>query len=106
MTGEPLTYWSSGGEIVARPGQVLSNGDANRLLDHHTQAGAQALVAQLRQALDAAARWRRAATTSYAPVSFENRLTKSSRVLALSGSMSGTGTPRNSHSGSQPCEAS
>ena len=106
MTAARLTYWASGGDIFAASGRCLSLAEANCRLSHHTHAGALILAAQLRQALDAAAAWRRAASGSYGRAPAPNRLAKSARSLTFTGSASGTGTPRKSHSGPQPCEAS
>ncbi|HEX4181139.1 MAG TPA: hypothetical protein VHY32_10145 [Caulobacteraceae bacterium] len=70
----PLAYWSSGGEVVAVGGQVLSTEDQGALGGLHLdeaqaaaraedwEAGLSALrrVRQLLEAVDAGARWRRA----------------------------------------------
>lgn len=106
MTAARLTYWASGGDIVAAPGRCLTLAEANCRLSHHSHAGARVLAAQLRQALDAAAAWRRAASADYGRAPGPNRLAKSARSLTLTGSASGTGTPRKPHSGPHPCEAS
>jgi hypothetical protein len=105
MTAARLTYWASGGDVVTAPGRCLSLAEANCRLSHHNHVGAVILATQLRQALDRAAAWRRAASVNYARAPAPNRLAKSARSLTFTGSASGTGTPRKSHSGSQPCEA-
>ena len=106
MTPQRLTYWSSGGEVVTAPGRPLDIDEAARLLGRHRQAGSHDLATQLRRALDAASQWRRAATATYAPGGAANCLAKSSRVLTLTASVSGSATPRNLHSGPHPCAAS
>jgi hypothetical protein len=79
VTAGRLTYWSSGGEIVATHGRLIALEDAERLRilyrgeaeaaaathDHCACAAALRLAMELRQALGASGRWRLAARAAY-----------------------------------------
>lgn len=113
-----LTYWHSGGAIITAKGRAIAPDDAWRLSVRHQHAAEVAsahngaprdealrLANELRTALEAAARWRRAAA-AYEPGGLANRAANSSRELTLGNGPSGAGRPRKSHSGPQPSATS
>ena len=79
MTARRLTYWPSGGEVVATHGRNIALDDAKRLRalylaeagtaeaasDYHTCATALRLAMELREAAETCIRWRRAACAAY-----------------------------------------
>jgi hypothetical protein len=116
-----LTYWSSGGDIVATHGHVITLEEARRLCcyylkeaaasarlgDRQTGDSALRLAGELGGALNASARWRRAAQPlDYASAGRIMRAANSSRELTLGMAASGMGTPRKRHKGSHPSDAS
>jgi hypothetical protein len=121
MTGPRLTYWPSGGDVVATHGRVITPDEALRLRhlylreaeasatagDHRACRGALRMAMELRHALDAGARWRRAGVAPYASTGGPpSRAANASRESTLGGGVSGTEAPRKSHSGLRPPETS
>ena len=109
MSARPLAYWPSGGEVVAAPGCVIAAAEARRIEAQLLVAGsteADGPLADLRRAIAAADRWRRAAAARYEPSWLATLAMNSSRELTLGRGPSGVGSPRNRQSGSQPSATS
>lgn len=111
MTAARLTFWSSGGDIFGAAGKVIELEEARQLCalydkaaENDTDTGARAR--ELRQALETASLWRRAARIAYASGERAKRAANSSREFTLGRSPSGAGTPRKSQSGAQPSATS
>lgn len=114
-----LAYWHCGGEVICAGGLPLADGKTAHVQRRRLalarkrardgdplQYAAELLAAmQLRRALAERRAWRRAANASYDSLADLSRAANSSRELTLGGALSGIGSPRNSQSGAQPCEA-
>jgi hypothetical protein len=120
MMNGPRVFWPSGGDVVSTHCRLIAPAEAERLRalylceaeasaragDHRTREDALRLADELRQALEAAGRWRRAARATYEVGGAANRVANSSRELTLGKAPSGIGRPRKPHNGSHPSATS
>jgi len=116
LSAKALTYWPSGGDIIAANGRVIAADEARRMHIRHLNAAAHGdegcaraealrLAAELRGTIEAVARWRRAAAR-YEPAGLATSAANSSRELTFGTGPSGTAMPRKSHSGPHPSATS